>query len=228
MSRKDGPRRGLAVSPAITQRSRTGRTLPDQEALTCEFVSALEWLDAPGRSLQPVPCGTARPTRQPRTTHQDPDQARANSASQQTIPPFAAGQKRRQASTTSRPRTYRHSALHHEIPGILPFPPSQEAPDQRGNPSDGSSERASRCLGEGHFGVKITPITPTMHITHTTQTRRSEALCDGFEDRDALDMVGHKKQVHTKHVEENRRSADGETDTRSMCTTCAMGATCDL
>jgi hypothetical protein len=58
MSRKDGPRRGLAVSPAITQRSRTGRALPDQEALTCEFVSALEWLDAPGRSLQPVPCGT--------------------------------------------------------------------------------------------------------------------------------------------------------------------------
>jgi hypothetical protein len=57
-SRQDGHRRGLAVSLAITQLSRTGRTLPNQEALTCDFVPALEWLDAPGRSLQPVPCGT--------------------------------------------------------------------------------------------------------------------------------------------------------------------------
>ncbi|MFD5337735.1 IS3 family transposase [Streptomyces hawaiiensis] len=51
----------------------------------------------------------------PRTTHQDPDQARTNSASQQTIPPFVAGQKRGQACTTSRRRTYWHSRSHFSL-----------------------------------------------------------------------------------------------------------------
>ncbi len=53
-----GAWRGLAVSPAITQPSRPGRTLPDQGDLTCGFAPVLEQLDAHGRSLQPVPCGT--------------------------------------------------------------------------------------------------------------------------------------------------------------------------
>jgi hypothetical protein len=57
-SRQGGSRQGFAVSPAITQVSRTGRALPDQEDLTCSFAPALEWLDARGRSLQPVPGGT--------------------------------------------------------------------------------------------------------------------------------------------------------------------------
>ncbi|MBC9726587.1 ISAs1 family transposase [Streptomyces sp. TRM68367] len=41
-SHQDGSRRGFAVSPAITHLSRTGRTLSDQKALTCNFVPALE------------------------------------------------------------------------------------------------------------------------------------------------------------------------------------------
>jgi len=61
-SRQGGSRRGFAVSPAITQISRTGRTPSGQEALTCGFVPALEWLDARGRSLQPVPCRAQRGT----------------------------------------------------------------------------------------------------------------------------------------------------------------------
>ncbi len=64
-------------------------------------------------------------------------------------------------------------------------------PDQRRDAPDGPSERASRCLGERHFSVKISPVTPTMHIAHTTQTCRSGALCGGFRNGDALHMMRH-------------------------------------
>jgi hypothetical protein len=71
-SRQGGSRRSFAVSPAITQVSRTWRTLPDQEALTCGFVPALEWLDAHGRSLQPVQGGTVNPGQADAATSTEP------------------------------------------------------------------------------------------------------------------------------------------------------------
>lgn len=47
-SRRDGSRRGSAVSPAITQLSPTGRALPDLKTLTCGFVPERKGLDADG------------------------------------------------------------------------------------------------------------------------------------------------------------------------------------
>ncbi|CAM5565414.1 hypothetical protein SAURM35S_02885 [Streptomyces aurantiogriseus] len=51
-------RRGFVVSRALTQLSPTGRTPPDCEALTWPYAPVLDRLDALGRSLRPVPCGT--------------------------------------------------------------------------------------------------------------------------------------------------------------------------
>lgn len=60
---------------------------------------------------------------------------------------------------------------------------------------DDSSDIADGVRQTCVTSVKIPPITPTAHTMHTALTCRSEALCDRFKDRDALDMMGHRHHV---------------------------------
>ncbi len=98
------PGTGFTASPSLTPLSRTERTPANRRDLTCNFARAPERLDTHGRSLRPVPCGTAAHSLAPRTTYQDPDQVRTDSAWHSTFPLFVAGQERGQACTTSRRR----------------------------------------------------------------------------------------------------------------------------
>ncbi len=67
--------------------------------------------------------------------------------------------------------------------------------EQHRSPPDAPSGRASNERHERRFSVKISPVTPTPHITHIAQNRRSDTLRDRFKDRNALHMVGHREQV---------------------------------
>lgn len=94
--------------PPITQPSPTGRPRPDQEALTCYFMPALDWRRRPWTVSKPVPYGTAHagashkaspfqppsapPARTKPRDRKDPDHTRTNRAAKATSYTIAAAQ----------------------------------------------------------------------------------------------------------------------------------------
>lgn len=58
-----------------------------------------------------------------------------------------------------------------------------------------SRDNSSNVRHVRPISIKTSPVTHVAPIMHTRQTFRSAALFSRLKDRDALDMVGHRKGV---------------------------------